>query len=115
VIPEVTVQLPGEMRQTLADFARSEAGKEMAQFLAELQGQGEVEIRGRLESGDPTEIVLGLAEREGYDLIVMGTHGRTGLSHLFLGSVAEKVVRRALCPVLTIRHPLPGGEKEAPK
>ena len=39
------------------------------------------------------------------DLIVLGTHGRTGLSHAIMGSVAEKVVRKAPCPVLTIRHP----------
>ena len=45
-----------------------------------------------------------------YDLVVMGTHGRTGLSHLLMGSVAEKVVRTAPCPVLTYRKP---AEKES--
>jgi nucleotide-binding universal stress UspA family protein len=39
------------------------------------------------------------------DLVVVGTHGRTGLSHLIIGSVAERVVRKAPCPVLSIRHP----------
>jgi nucleotide-binding universal stress UspA family protein len=39
------------------------------------------------------------------DLIVMGTHGRSGVAHLLIGSVAEKIVRAASCPVLTIRHP----------
>jgi len=39
------------------------------------------------------------------DLIVIATHGRSGLSHILLGSVAEKVVRKATCPVITIRHP----------
>jgi nucleotide-binding universal stress UspA family protein len=39
------------------------------------------------------------------ELIVMGTHGRTGVSHLLVGSVAERVVRTAPCPVLTVRHP----------
>ena len=39
------------------------------------------------------------------DLIVMGTHGHTGLAHMLMGSVAEKVVRKAPCPVLTVRHP----------
>jgi len=43
------------------------------------------------------------AEKEGVDLIVMGTHGRTGLSHLLMGSVAEHVIRSALCPVLTVK------------
>jgi universal stress protein A len=46
-----------------------------------------------------------MATERGADLIVMGTHGRSGLSHLFLGSVAERVVRTAPCPVLTIREP----------
>ena len=46
-----------------------------------------------------------LARDEGYDLIVMGTHGRTGLDRLLVGSVAERVVRTASVPVLTIRHP----------
>jgi len=45
------------------------------------------------------------ANAEAVDVIVMGTHGRNGLSHLFMGSVAERVVRLALCPVLTVRHP----------
>ncbi len=49
------------------------------------------------------EIVRVTAERKA-DLIVMGTHGRTGLAHALMGSVAEKVVRMAACPVLTVRH-----------
>ncbi|MBK8480859.1 MAG: universal stress protein [Proteobacteria bacterium] len=109
VIPEVTVQLPGEVRQSLASFARAAAGKEMNELLALLAAPDHVQVRGRLESGDPTETVVELAAREGFELVVMGTHGRTGLSHVFLGSVAEKIVRRASCPVLTIRHS--GGEQ----
>jgi len=45
------------------------------------------------------------AREEAVDLIVMGTHGRTGLSHVLMGSTAEKVVRTAPCPVLTVKHP----------
>jgi nucleotide-binding universal stress UspA family protein len=45
---------------------------------------------------------VGLAHRDAFDLIVVGTHGRTGLGHLVLGSVAEEVVRHAGCPVLTL-------------
>jgi universal stress protein A len=59
----------------------------------------------RLEEGDPAVEILRAAEDAGCDLIVMGTHGRTGLDHLLMGSVAEKVVRRACCPVLTVRIP----------
>jgi nucleotide-binding universal stress UspA family protein len=49
--------------------------------------------------------ILRRAEETHADLIVMGTHGRTGLAHVLLGSVAERVVRRAKCPVLTVRSP----------
>ncbi len=65
----------------------------------------ESRIDYRLEEGDPGVEILRVAEDLACDLIVMGTHGRTGLSHLLMGSVAEKVVRRACCPVLTVRIP----------
>ena len=54
--------------------------------------------------GRPAEAIVRLAEERHVDLIVMATHGRTGLQHVLLGSVAEKVVRLAPCPVLTVRH-----------
>jgi len=49
--------------------------------------------------------IIDYAAKQDIDLIVMATHGRTGLAHVLLGSVAEKVVRKASCPVLTIKHP----------
>jgi nucleotide-binding universal stress UspA family protein len=54
--------------------------------------------------GDPVEGVVSYATDTGIDLIVIATHGRTGLSHVLLGSVAERIVREAPCPVLTIRN-----------
>ena len=56
-----------------------------------------------LRSGSPIVNIVEYAKATGTDLIVMGTHGRSGLSHLLLGSVAENVVRRATCSVLTVR------------
>jgi nucleotide-binding universal stress UspA family protein len=56
-------------------------------------------------SNGPADAILDYARENGVDLIVMGTHGRSGVAHLFMGSVAERVVRMALCPVLTVRHP----------
>jgi nucleotide-binding universal stress UspA family protein len=53
----------------------------------------------------PSEAIVTYATAEAVDVIVMGTNGRNGLAHLFMGSVAERVVRLALCPVLTVRHP----------
>lgn len=55
-----------------------------------------------IEEGKPSEIILKVAEEWGADLIVLGTHGRTGLSHLLMGSVAEKVVRHSTKPLLII-------------
>ena len=54
-------------------------------------------------AGDPGEVICWMAQDRHCDLIVMGTHGRTGLRHLLFGSVAEYVLRHARCPVLTIR------------
>jgi nucleotide-binding universal stress UspA family protein len=56
--------------------------------------------------GQPAETIVRVAQERNADLIVMGTHGRTGLQHVLLGSVAEKVVRLAPCPVLTVRYKL---------
>jgi universal stress protein A len=56
-------------------------------------------------SDEPAEEIVQYAEHEQIDLIVMGTHGRTNMAHLLMGSVAEKVVRSASCPVLTIHSP----------
>jgi nucleotide-binding universal stress UspA family protein len=55
--------------------------------------------------GDPAVAVAELAASEGVDLIVMGTHGRTGLRRLLMGSVAEAIVRRAPCPVFIMKEP----------
>ncbi len=55
--------------------------------------------------GRPFVEIIRYAREAKADLIVLGTHGRSGLSHMLLGSVTEKVVRKATCPVLTIRHP----------
>ena len=53
----------------------------------------------------PAAAIADYARREQIDLIIVGTHGRSGVAHLMMGSVAERVVRTAPCPVLTVRHP----------
>jgi nucleotide-binding universal stress UspA family protein len=62
-----------------------------------------VAIGTRVVTGSPARTIVAIAEAERCDLIVMGTHGRSGLSHVLLGSVAERVLRTAPCPVLTLR------------
>ena len=65
----------------------------------------EVHIVCKVVQGRPFLDIIKYAKDHEIDLIVTGTHGRTGLSHTLLGSVAEKVLRKAPCPVLTVRHP----------
>src|SRR5262249_16819051 len=67
--------------------------------------ESKVQVEHVLEEGDPAWVILHLAATTPCDLIVMGTHGRTGLSRLLMGSVAEEVVRKASCPVLTLKVP----------
>lgn len=63
-----------------------------------------VSFEHRLTMGDPASEVVRIAGEEGAELIVLGTHGRTGLTRLLMGSVAEVIVRRASCPVLVYRE-----------
>lgn len=70
---------------------------------AEAKAAGVDSIRGSIDDGSPYRNILAYAEEHGVDLIVMGTHGRRGVDRYLLGSVTEKVVRTADCPVLTVR------------
>ena len=58
-----------------------------------------------MRRGAPFLEIIRYAKENDVDLIVLGTHGRSGLAHVLLGSVAERVVRKSPCPVLTVRHP----------
>lgn len=67
--------------------------------------KSKISVEAIIIQGVPFAEIIRTAKECKIDLIVLGTHGRTGLSHAIMGSVAEKVVRKAPCPVLTIRHP----------
>jgi nucleotide-binding universal stress UspA family protein len=69
----------------------------------EVIGKGGKRVDAVQRTGYPPGEIADFAKSGGFDLIVMGTHGRRGLSHLMIGSVAERVVRTASCPVLTVR------------
>ncbi len=73
----------------------------------------DVPVDYRLADGDAAAEVVRAAAETGSDLIVMGTHGRSGLKHLLMGSVAERVVRNAPCPVLTVKAPAPAPAEAA--
>ena len=66
-----------------------------------------------LREGPTVAEILDAAQGLGADLIVMGTHGRTGLGRMLLGSVTEEVLRKAHCPVLTVKAPVPAGGRPA--
>jgi nucleotide-binding universal stress UspA family protein len=72
-------------------------------------------VRTLITEGTPYRMIVETAERLGADLIVMGTHGRTGLPRFFMGSVAEMVVRHAHCPVLTVRGRRAGRGRARPE
>lgn len=78
--------------------------KEKLQEIAQEHLRGGIRHEIITRVGDAAKSILATAEEVGAELIVMATHGRTGISHFFLGSVAERVVREASCPVLTIRR-----------
>ncbi len=80
----------------------------MAEFVA--QHFPGTEVRSEVVVGYAAEEILGLAKNENADLIVMGTHGRTGIDRILFGSVAEKIVKTSTIPVLTVR---PNIEEEA--
>ena len=76
-------------------------GKEAVDFVKELGEQEGVETTVSIKEGTPVKVIL--EESSKYDIIVMGTLGRTGMSKLLMGSVAERVVRASQCPVLVVR------------
>lgn len=94
--------LPRQTRES-----REAADKELARVLDPEWQKGKHVVRATAE-GAPFLKIIRYAREHDIDMIVMGTHGRSGLPHILLGSVAERVVRKAPCPVLTIR---PGEHK----
>ncbi len=87
----------GEMNAILHEFAR-----EQAHAAAEKIGKGGIEVEERVETGKPADVIVSIAREEEAYAIVMGTHGRTGLSRSFIGSVADRVIRRASCTVILV-------------
>jgi len=79
--------------------------KKSLQNISDALSAAGITVRNHLRGGLPADSILDDARTSGSDLIVMGTHGRRGLSHVMAGSVAEAVLRRTRCPVLTVRSP----------
>ena len=94
---DVLVDLPG-IRERQSDEARQRLAEAAARCAT-----GGAAATCQLLEGRPAEVIAEWAIHEGTDLIVMGTHGRSGFAHLAVGSVAERVLRTAPCPVLVVR------------
>ena len=77
--------------------------RELTAIAASLSGGARTAVGASVRRGDPAREIAAAALEEGADLIVLATHGRTGLAHVFLGSVAETTVRLSTVPVLTVR------------
>jgi len=97
--------VPGEDRAADVEKDRAFAQQRLKKCVRETAGHAEVEMRVVVVRGSPAQEILSFSKKGGFDMIVMGTHGRTGLRRVLMGSVAESVVRRAQCPVLTIHLP----------
>ncbi len=95
---------PSSIENFVKDIV-SGADESMRKFLDE--HFKDVAVKGEVATGYAAEEIITTAEEEKADLIVMGTHGRKGIDRILFGSVAEKVVKTAKCPVLTIRPSLP--------
>jgi nucleotide-binding universal stress UspA family protein len=103
--PEAGGHLGGAPLLSQAEIVRRDPSEEALTQLRDLAANA---FRGPWEAevalGHPADTIVRVARERSVDLIVMSTHGRTGLQHALLGSVAEKVVRLAPCPVLTVKH-----------
>jgi nucleotide-binding universal stress UspA family protein len=94
--------VPPSLSATFMDDLERHATTDLAQVVPEAEKAG-VEVVRVVAVGSPYRKIIDMAEAEQVDLIVMATAGRTGFSRLVMGSIAERVVRSASCPVLTIR------------
>jgi len=81
----------------------SEGQRAVDELVARAKEAGVEQVSGAVESGAPTAAVLDYADAHGCDLVVMGTHGRSGIERVLLGSVAERVVRKSPVAILTVR------------
>lgn len=98
----VAMYAAGEFPEAIAEPPTDELLKQLEEVKP---ADPSVKVEHRLLKGDPAEALVQFADDENVDMIVMGTHGRTGFSRLLMGSVAEHVVRKANCPVLSYKMP----------
>jgi universal stress protein A len=91
--------------QLLSELLMQQAVKADTEFLAPFARDATIPIERSLLKGRPSKVIVEAAADRGADLIVMATHGRSGFERLIIGSVTERVLRSAPCPVVVVRHP----------
>ncbi len=96
-------ELPEEIAHALPQYQRDKQLR-LDAVKIEIEGEG-LEVKVRVDAGAPHAAIIRYARGHDIDLIVLATHGRSGLAHALSCSVAEKVVQMAPCPVLTVKHP----------
>jgi universal stress protein A len=104
-VGEEMVSHPDGSRRSLSELIRENAEREMTEFLARVKTPPGRTYKHHLITGDPVASIIAEASKPGYDVIVVGTHGRTGMTKLLLGSVTEKLIRLSPIPVLTVPPP----------
>jgi nucleotide-binding universal stress UspA family protein len=114
VRPDVMVWLEGGARP-IEELAREQSERDMESVVASLNAEDRAKVTAHVVMGDPSETIPALAKSEAFDLIVTGTHQRSGLEHFVLGSVAEKIVRRSPCPVYVVRGQRSPKSEQPPK
>jgi nucleotide-binding universal stress UspA family protein len=97
VVGPYDYQIPAAMLSEMRESAARRLDHEVKKL-----GRAGVPVTGMITEGVPTQAITEAAEQLGADLIVMGTRGLTGLKHVLLGSVTERTIRHAHCPVLTV-------------
>ena len=98
------IHIPKGIRQDVVED-RQKKLKNQYQMVVSREVQASLKVEEMIRIGVPFLEIVKVAKERDADLIVMGTHGRTGLAHALIGSVAEKIVHHAHCGVLTIKHP----------
>lgn len=106
-VGDVMVQLPEKSSVTVHEYVRRQSAQLLDELIDTTAGLDDVAFDRRLVSGVPHIAIVDAARDMKADLVIMGTHGRSGLSHLLMGSVVEKVLRQAPCPVLVVRDAYP--------
>lgn len=94
-VPAMDLELDKRAREELDKLSKTEAPKDM-------------KVKTVVKTGKPFYEIIETASEEDVDLIIIATHGHSGVQHILFGSTAEKVVRKASCPVLTLREPIKG-------